>query len=141
MYDNYPEHDVPQQNIIQMFFAQRWSAILIEMALVIVISVAAGRAFDFFGPIDAQTENPPPQAAAVILLDPIQAYEMNDIRDTYMYSGYIREARRLPEDKFSVTADCALAPTTVFWDLRGVRLALASHGRLAARFILRPAIT
>ena len=79
MYDNYPEHDVPQQNIIQMFFAQRWSAIIIEMALVIVISVAAGRAFDFFGPIDAQTENPPPQAAA-ISLNPIQAYEMNCIR-------------------------------------------------------------
>ena len=114
MYDNYPEHDVPQQNIIQMFFAQRWSAILIEMALAIVISVAAGRAFDFFGPINAQTENPP-QAAADILLNPIQAYEMNDIRDTYMYSGYIRQARRLPEGKFSVTADDALTPTTVFW--------------------------
>lgn len=80
MYDSYPEHDVPQQNIIQMFFAQRWSAIVIEMALAIVISVAAGRAFDFFGPIDAQTENPPPPAAADISLDPIKPYEINDIR-------------------------------------------------------------
>ena len=78
MYDNYPEHDVPQQNIIQMFFAQRWSAIAIEMAMAIVISVAAGRAFDFFGPIDAQTDNPPQEQA--ISLDAIQAYGIDDIQ-------------------------------------------------------------
>ena len=78
MYDNYPEHDVPQQNIIQMFFAQRWSAIIIEMAMAIVISVAAGRAFDFFGPIDAQTDNPPQEQA--ISLDAIQTYGIDDIR-------------------------------------------------------------
>lgn len=76
MYDNYPEHDVPQQNIIQMFFAQRWSAIIIEMALAIVISVAAGRAFDFFGPINAQTDNPPQEQA----IDAIQTYGIDDIR-------------------------------------------------------------
>ena len=35
-------------------------------------------------------------------------------RNPYIYNGYIREARRLPEGKFSATADCALAPTTVF---------------------------
>lgn len=76
MYDNYPEHDVPQQNIIQMFFAQRWSAIIIEMALAIVISVAAGRAFDFFDPINAQTDNPPQEQA----IDSIQPYGIDDIR-------------------------------------------------------------
>ena len=81
MYDNYPEHDVPQQNIIQMFFAQRWSAIIIEMALAIVISVAAGRAFDFFGPIDAQTDNPPQeQSINDISLDAIQTYGIDDIQ-------------------------------------------------------------
>ena len=76
MYDNYPEHDVPQQNIIQMFFAQRWSAIVIEMAMAIVISVAAGRAFDFFGPINAQTDNPSQEQA----IDAIQTYGIDDIR-------------------------------------------------------------
>ena len=81
MYDKYPEHDVPQQNIIQMFFAQRWSAIVIEIALTIVISVAAGRAFDFFGPINAQTENPPQeQALAGTSPDAIKAYGMDYIR-------------------------------------------------------------
>lgn len=74
MYDQYPEHDVPQQNLVQMFFAQRWSAIIIEIALAIVISVAAGRAFDFFGPLDAPTENRPQErAAAGISLDAIKA--------------------------------------------------------------------
>lgn len=79
MYDKYPEHDVPQQNIVQMFFSQRWSAILIEMALVIVISTAAGRAFDFFDPIDVKTETPQP-AADGISLDSIEAYGLDYIR-------------------------------------------------------------
>ena len=81
MYDQYPEYDVPQQNLVQMFFAQRWSAIVIEIALAIVISVAAGRAFDFFGPLDVPTENrPQEQAAADISLDAIQADGMKHIR-------------------------------------------------------------
>ena len=87
MYDKYPEYDVPQQNIIQMFFAQRWSAILIEMAMAIVITVAAGRAFDFFEPIDIKTENPPQEQAITqadtdggISLDAIKAYGMDYIR-------------------------------------------------------------
>ncbi len=79
MYDKYPEHDVPQQNIVQMFFSQRWSAILIEMALVIVISTAAGRAFDFFDPIDVKTETPQ-TAADGISLESIEAYGLNYIR-------------------------------------------------------------
>ncbi len=93
MYDKYPEYDVPQQNIIQRFFSQSWSAIVIEIAMAIVISVAAGQAFDFFGPIDAQRDNPPqeqalqaalpapaPNTAAGIPLDVIKAYGMNYIR-------------------------------------------------------------
>lgn len=81
MYDKYPEHDVPQQNIVQMFFSQRWSAILIEMALVIVVSTAAGRAFDFFDPIDVKTETPPEQTAIDgISLESIEAYGLDYIR-------------------------------------------------------------
>ena len=49
MYDKYPEYDVPEQNIIQKFFTQRWSAIIIELAMTLVITVAAGRALDPFG--------------------------------------------------------------------------------------------
>ena len=52
MYDQYPNHDVPQNNIIQRFFAQRWSAIALEIVMTIVITVAAGAAFDFFDPLD-----------------------------------------------------------------------------------------
>lgn len=79
MYDKYPEHDVPQQNIVQMFFSQRWSAILIEMALVIVISTAAGRAFDFFDPIDVKTET---EQIAIdgISLESIEAHGLDYIR-------------------------------------------------------------
>ena len=53
MYDSYPELDVPQKNLIQRFFGQRWSAIVIEICMTIVISVAASRAFDLFGPFDS----------------------------------------------------------------------------------------
>ena len=62
MYDKYPVYDVPQNNIIQQFFSQRWSAIVIEIAMTIVITVAAGRAFDFFDPFDP-TENEAESAA------------------------------------------------------------------------------
>ena len=60
MYDKYPEYDVPEQNIIQKFFTQHWSAIIIEIAMTLVITVAAGRALDPFGtevesPVEQQT--------------------------------------------------------------------------------------
>ena len=55
MYDKYPEFDVPRSNLIQRFMAQHWSAILIEIVLTIVISVAASHAFDLFGPFDTPT--------------------------------------------------------------------------------------
>ena len=62
MYDKYPEYDVPQSNIVQLFFAQHWSAVLIEMVLAIVITVAAGQFFDIFEPLDPAAQ---PPAAAV----------------------------------------------------------------------------
>ncbi|MDE2634925.1 MAG: tetratricopeptide repeat protein [Chloroflexota bacterium] len=52
MYDQYPKHDVPQNNIVQRFFSQRWSAIALEIVMTIVITIAAGAAFDFFDPLD-----------------------------------------------------------------------------------------
>ena len=55
MYDQYPIHDVPQNNLIQRFFAQRWSAIALEIVMTIVITIAAGAAFDFFDPLDGET--------------------------------------------------------------------------------------
>ncbi len=57
MYDSYPRHDVPQNNVIQRFFAQRWSAIVIEILMTIVITVAAGRAFDIFDPFDRSEDS------------------------------------------------------------------------------------
>ena len=62
MYDKYPVYDVPQSNFIQRFFAQRWSAILVEIALTIVITVAAGRAFDFFDPFERESVKDAPAA-------------------------------------------------------------------------------
>lgn len=70
MYDKYPEYDVPEQNIIQQFFTQRWSAIIIEIAMTLVITIAAGRALDPFG---TQTEAPTQQQAIVspvVIQDP-----------------------------------------------------------------------
>ncbi len=116
MYDNYPEHDVPQQNIIQMFFAQRWSAIVIEMAMAIVISVAAGRAFDFFGPIDAQTDNPPQEQA----IDAIQAYEIDDVRQ-----GPSAEAEAM-DDLVSDYANMYLTIAAVY-DIFGYPAAAAAN--------------
>ena len=50
MYDNYPQHHIPQNNIVQRFFAQPAGAIVLEMVMTIVITVAAGSAFDLFDP-------------------------------------------------------------------------------------------
>ena len=58
MYDQYPLHDVPQNNLIQRFFSQRWSAIALEIVMTVVITIAAGAAFDFFDPLDGSQTNP-----------------------------------------------------------------------------------
>ena len=63
MYDHYPAYDVPQNNIVQRFFAQRWSAILLEIVLTIVITVAAGQAFEFFDPFDGESATAVPVEA------------------------------------------------------------------------------
>jgi tetratricopeptide (TPR) repeat protein len=92
MYDKYPEYDVPEQNIVQKFFTQRWSAIIIEIAMTLVITIAAGRALDPFG---TQTEAPTQQQAIVepvviqnpaptangIPIDVIKEYGINYIRN------------------------------------------------------------
>lgn len=64
MYDNYPAYDVPKNNIVQRFFAQRWSAILLEVVLTIVITVAAGQAFEFFDPFDGESASAAPVVAS-----------------------------------------------------------------------------
>ena len=77
MYDSYPQYDVPQNNVIQRFFTQRWSAIVIEILMTIVITVAAGRAFDIFDPFDA-----PADSASAILWEeplPLSAHSVDGI--------------------------------------------------------------
>lgn len=54
MYDQFPVHDVPQNNLAQRFFSQRWSAILLEIVMTVVITIAAGAAFDYFDPLDGE---------------------------------------------------------------------------------------
>ena len=60
MYNQYPAYDVPKSNIVQRFFAQRWSAILLEIVLTIVITVAAGQAFEFFDPFEGESADVAP---------------------------------------------------------------------------------
>ncbi len=63
MYDTYPDYDIPQKNIVQRFFGQRWSAILLEIVLTIVITVAAGSAFEFFDPFERDQATAEPTAS------------------------------------------------------------------------------
>jgi len=91
MYDKYPEYDIPEQNIIQKFFTQRWSAIIIEIAMTLVITIAAGRALDPFGteiesPIEEQAIVEPviienPTSADGISVDVIKEYGIDYIRN------------------------------------------------------------
>ncbi len=69
MYDHYPAYDVPKNNIVQRFFAQRWSAILLEVVLTIVITVAAGQAFEFFDPFDGEAADVTPVVAPAPVAD------------------------------------------------------------------------
>lgn len=83
MYDKYPEFDVPRSNLIQRFLGQHWSAILIEIVMTIVISVAAGHAFDLFGPFES------PSAAQIEA--PVQLESLANTPDTaqgeFQFSG------------------------------------------------------
>ncbi len=75
MYDKYPLHDVPQNNIIQRFFAQRWSAIVLEIVMTIVITLVAGSAFDLFDPLE-------PQAATSANVQPVELLPVELLTDT-----------------------------------------------------------
>ena len=72
MYDQYPKHDIPQNNLIQRFFSQRWSAIALEIVMTIVITIAAGAAFDFFDPLDDEGAT---RAAAVVEVEEFRVRE------------------------------------------------------------------
>ena len=79
MYHKLPTHEVPQTNLLQRFFNQRLSAIFIEIAMTVVITLVAGSAFDFFdSPAEQATASAPPQqvverSPAEIPLAPILA--------------------------------------------------------------------
>lgn len=88
MYDSYPQHDVPQNNAIQRFFSQRWSAIVIEILMTIVITVAAGRAFDIFGPFDG-----PEDSEATFQLEEILPPELTRPSDGIALRTAKRKAR------------------------------------------------
>lgn len=75
MYDQYPIYDVPQNNIVQRFFAQRWSAILLEIVMTVVITVAARAAFDFFDPLDGARATSADAAQAAVDANEFRALE------------------------------------------------------------------
>ena len=114
MYDQYPVHDVPKSNFIQRFFAQRWSAIALEIVMTIVITVAAGAAFDFFDPLEraaatsADAAEIAKDAAAVVELktrDPLDFIKERG-------AAYTRE-RRFDAAKAMFDWAIALAPDDV----------------------------
>ena len=70
MYDQYPNHDVPSKGVIQRFFSQRWSAIALEIVMTVVITIAAGAAFDFFDPLDGEAA---PATATVVEVEELGA--------------------------------------------------------------------
>lgn len=72
MYDNYPQHHVPQNNIVQRFFAQPAGAIVLEMVMTVVITVAAGSAFDLFDPFNGASAASADQAVGTTVAhDPL----------------------------------------------------------------------
>ena len=95
MYDKYPIHDVPQQNIIQRFFSQRWSAIVIEIVMTIVITFAAGHAFDFFEPFDDKQDTSAKTAQSVAIAPATGDLPTRDPLSVFKERGveYIRSRR------------------------------------------------
>jgi len=88
MYDQNPNHDVPQNNLIQRFFSQRWSAIALEIVMTIVITIAAGAAFDFFDPLDGEDS----AKAAAVEIEEVRAGEPLDFIKQ-RGKDYLREGR------------------------------------------------
>ena len=105
MYDKYPAYDVPQNNIVQRFFAQRWSAIVFEIALTIVITVAAGQAFDFFDPFDGKQASVAAAAVAEPIAKPesvaLEPFKQRGIE--YVHSGRYAAAEAMYD--FAVAVD------------------------------------
>ena len=133
MYDKYPVHDVPQNNIIQRFFAQRWSAIVLEIVMTIVITIAAGAAFDFFDPLDgsqAASDDTAQSAARAVEI------EQFTTRDPLAFikergKGYIRE-RRFAAAEAMFDWAIALAPNEAdIYSWRGYTRMLAGEYREA----------
>lgn len=114
MYDQYPIHDVPQNNLIQRFFAQRWSAILLEIVMTIVITIAAGAAFDFFDPLERAAATSADSAAITTSAVAIENSKMRDPLDFIKERGaaYIRE-RRFAAAEAMFDWAIALAPDDV----------------------------
>ena len=65
MHHNYPQRDIPQSNILQRFFAQPLRAILLEIAMTLVIALAAGGALDLWDPFGDSSETSADLAAAM----------------------------------------------------------------------------
>lgn len=95
MYDQYPVHDVPNSNFIQRFFAQRWSAIALEVIMTIVITIAAGAAFDFFDPLERAAAASADSAAITTSADEIEESKTRDPLAFIKERGadYVRERR------------------------------------------------
>ena len=87
MYDKHPVYDVPQRNLVQRFFAQRWSAIALEIVLTVVIAVAASSAFEFFDPFGGEVAITPSAAnesradAFDIALEPVTSRALAHIQN------------------------------------------------------------
>ncbi len=114
MYDQYPVHDVPKSNLIQRFFAQRWSAIALEIVMTIVITVAAGAAFDFFDPLERAAATSADSAeittSEVAVLETKTRDPLNFIKERG--AAYIRE-RRFDAAEAMFDWAIALAPDDV----------------------------
>lgn len=111
MYDQYPIHDVPQNNLIQRFFSQRWSAIALEIVMTIVITIAAGAAFDFFDPLDGSQTTSADQNRSAADAVQIDEFEAQDPLEFITETGkkYIQQ-RRIAAAEAMFDWAIALAP-------------------------------
>ena len=129
MYDQYPIHDVPQNNIIQRFFSQRWSAIVLEIVMTIVITIAAGAAFDFFDPLDGDRASSADSVQTAAVAAGQSEFQMRDPLAFIRAKGadYVSE-RRFAAAKAMFDWAIALAPDDVEnYSWRGYVKMLASE--------------
>ena len=102
MYDKYPVYDVPQNNLIQRFFAQSWSAIVLELAMTIVITVAAGAAFDFFGPFERNGESAADLTSATVVPLSVPLQTIQERATEYLANGRYQAAGAMYDLAISV---------------------------------------